>query len=75
MLACWWNYVVLQYCRPHDKQLGAGNNLDDAGLQVLKDAESELVKQEVAAEGGVVRGSVAAKVQVSLPVIPDIAID
>lgn len=34
-------------------------------VNILADAESELVRQEVKDKGGVVRGSTAAKVQVS----------
>ena len=44
--------------------MAAGDNLDETGKQILMDAESELVRQEVHEKGGVIRGSTAAKVQV-----------
>lgn len=51
-------------CRPHDKQVNGAADIHQAGVDILKDAESELVRQEVRDKGGVVRGSTAAKVQV-----------
>ncbi len=43
----------------------AEKKLPDTATEVLKAAESELVTNEIKEQGGVIRGSTAAKVQVS----------